>query len=814
LYINVILPLNIKGTYTYKIPECLRENIQIGMRVVVPFGGRKLYTGIISKIHESYEKTDAFLPKEIISILDREAILPKNQLLFWNWLSEYYLCNIGEIYRFAFPSSMKLESETYVRKNPDKEPNYDLLDANEINLICALDVKSSINLKELEAFITKKEIIKTLNGLIDHNLIIIDEKIYEKYKSREISYIKIKDKLLKNTDIYKILSNLSRATKQKEMFLAILNETSSGKDFIKKSKFIEKYSFNNQQLKSLINKGLVEEFYLQKNRIEYYDGDLESIDSLTSFQEKALKDIESIFEHKDIALLHGVTGSGKTHLYINLAEKTIKNEKNILIIFPEVGLTKQILHRLEKKYGKHIGYYHPKLSDFEKVEVWKKIKNNEFKVILGTRHSLFLPFQNLGLIIVDEEHDSQYKSTSTSPFFNAKDSAIMLGRFYNAKVLLGSATPSLETYHSAIKGKIGIVELKQRFGDSKIPNIHLIDFKEAQNLKKTHGYFSEQIIREIQIELEKKKQVIVLHNRRGYSNVIECKSCGYVQYCSNCDVVMTYHKVTNELKCHYCGQRTSILIYCPSCHSQNLTTKGLGIQQLEEELQKLFPNANIGRIDTDSMRSKFAYEKFFEKIENKNIDIILGTQIISKGLDFNFVDLVVVPKADSLLHIQDFRAEERAFQLLTQISGRAGRNSKGGRMLLQTYNPDQQIFDILSKSTNNIYEYFLKERKKFLYPPFVKLVHIELKHLKEEKAERASKFLGSTIRKYLPEECILGPEKSQISRINNLYQYQILIKLPKSKKYHILKQFISKSIDEFREISGYKSVKLNLCIDF
>jgi len=814
LYINVILPLNIKGTYTYKVPEYFCKDIQIGMRIVVPFGGKKLYTAIVSEIHENYENTNAFLPKEIFSVLDKGAILPKNQLLFWNWISEYYLCNIGEIYRFAFPSSMKLESETYVCKNPDKETNYNILDANEINLMQILNVKNSVSLHELEAFISKKEIIKTLNNLIEQNLIKIDEKINEKYKSKEISYIKIKKGLLENVHISEILSNLNRATRQKEIFLNILSETSSGKDFIKKSEFIEKYSFNSQQLKSLINKGLVEEFYLQKNRIKSYDGNLESIDSLTNFQKKALKDIEFVFEKKDIALLHGVTSSGKTHLYINIAEKILKKGENILIIFPEVSLTKQISQRLEKKYGKLIGYYHSKLSDFEKVEVWRKIKNNELKIILGTRHSLFLPFQNLGLIVVDEEHDSQYKSTNVYPFFNAKDSAIMLGKFYNAKVLLSSATPSVETYYSAIKGRIGLVELKQRFGNSKIPNIHLVDFKEAQNLKKTRGYFSEQIIREIQTELEKKKQVIILHNRRGYSNVIECKNCGYVQYCSNCDVVMTYHKVTNELKCHYCGQKASVPRCCPSCHSQNLTNKGLGIQQLEEELQKLFPSYITGRVDVDSMRSKFAFEKFFEKIENKEINIILGTQIISKGLDFDFVDLVIVPKSDSLLHIQDFRAEEKAFQLLIQISGRAGRKSKDGRMFLQTYNPNQQIFRFLSKEMNDIYEYFLKERKKFLYPPFVKLVHIELKHLREEKVERASKFLGSIIRKYLPEECILGPEKSQISRINNLYQYQILIKLPKGKKYHILKQFISKSIDEFREISGYKSVKLNLFVDF
>jgi len=814
LYIDVILPLNIKGTYIYKIPEVLYDHVQIGMRVVVPFGGKKLYTGIVYKIHENYENVNSFLPKEIFSTLDREAILPQNQLIFWDWLSKYYMCNIGEIYRFAFPSSMKLESETYVCKNPDKEVNYEILDENELNLIQTLEVRSTINLHELEAFIPKKEVIKTLNNLIEQHLIIIDEKIHEKYKAKEISYIKIKDDLLENVNISEILSKLNRAKKQKEIFLEILNKTSSGEEFIKKSELMENNSFSSQQLKSLINKGFIEEFYLQKNRIDYYDGNLEPLESLTDYQRNAFENIKSSFEKKNITLLHGVTGSGKTHIYVELAEEIIKKGENVLIIFPEVSLTKQIIQRLEKKYGKILGFYHSKLSDFEKVEVWKRVKNNELRIVLGTRNSLFLPFQNLGLIIVDEEHDPQYKPTNVKPFFNAKDSAMMLGKFYNAKVLLGSATPSLETYYSAIKGKIGLVNIDQRFGCSEIPNIHLIDFKEAQNLKKTRGYFSLQMLREIQSELEQGRQVIVLHNRRGYSNVIECKSCGYVQYCSNCDVVMTYHKVSHELKCHYCGQKSSVPKNCPSCHSQNLTTKGLGIQQIEEELQKFFPKASIGRIDTDSMKGKFSYEKFFEKVENKSINIILGTQIISKGLDFDFVDLVVVPKSDSMLHIQDFRAEERAFQLITQISGRAGRNSKKGRMFLQTYNPDHQIFKILSENTDNIYEYMLNERKKFLYPPFIKLIHIELKHQKEDKVERASKFLGSIIRKYLPEECILGPEKSQISRINNIYYYQILLKLPKGEKYDTFKNFLSKSEDEFREVSGYKSVKLNFYVDF
>ncbi|NAW50205.1 primosomal protein N' [Elizabethkingia argentiflava] len=811
-FVQLILPLNIKATYTYSVPIFLEGKLEIGMRVVVPFGGKKLYTGIIAEIHNRVP--EVFLPKEIISVLDSEAILPREQLLFWTWLSDYYLCNIGEIYRIAFPSSLKLESETYIGKNPNVEIDYSILDANELHLMQALEVKSMISLQELEAFIPRKEIMKTLNHLLDERWIMIDERISEKYRAKEISYIRLKEGLLQPSKLTEILTVLTKAPKQKALFLALLDKETSGETRIKKSELFENKFFSSSQLKALIDKGFLEEYYVQKNRIEAYEGVLESLEQLTEIQQKALLEIDQQFTHKDVVLLHGVTGSGKTHLYSAKIEELISKGKNVLLIFPEVSLAKQMIRRLEKKHGALLGFYHSKMTDFEKVEVWKNVRQNKFKIILGTRNALFLPFRNLGLIVVDEEHDTQYKSTSVHTFFNVKDAAILLASFYKAKILLGSATPSVESYHNALTGKTGLVKMEERFGGGKLPIIELLDFKEAQQLKTTKGSFTFQALTEIQNELEKKKQVIILHNRRGYANVVECNSCGYVQYCNNCDVVMTYHKVSQDLKCHYCGQRAAMPISCPSCHSENITTKGLGIQQLEEEIKKLFPTATVGRMDLDAMRTKFAYEKFFEKIENRELDIIIGTQMISKGLSFENVDLVVVPKADALLHIQDFRAEERAYQLFIQVAGRAGRASQKGRMLLQTYNPERIIFDKLLKNNEYIYEYLIEERKKFLYPPFVRLVFIELKHRKEDKLERASLFLGSIIRKYLPENCVFGPEKSPIFRINNVYQYQLLLKLPKGKKYNLFKQMLAKSIEEFNQIAGYKNVKLMVSIDF
>lgn len=809
-FAQVILPLNLKGTFTYKVSEDLLPKLALGMRVLVPFGGKKIYTGIVAEIHENEPET--FLPKEIHSILDAEAIVPEAQLQFWKWLSEYYLCNIGEIYRFAFPSSLKLESETYLKRNLNKEIDWEVLDANETYLLQALEVKTLVSLSEIEAFIPKKEIIKTINTLIDEQYILIDEQIFEKYKAKEVAYLKIDEKILEN--LSEILQNLNKAKKQKDLFLTILQAQQTDNQPLRKSQFFEDGVFNASHLRGLVEKNLVIEYHLQKDRIEAYEGEIEEIEELSETQKKALVEINEGFEEAKNILLHGVTSSGKTHLYLEKIEETVGFGKNVLFLLPEIALTKQITQRLEKKYGKELGFYHQKMSDFEKVEVWRKIKRNEIKILIATRSSLFLPFQNLGLIIVDEEHDNAYKPKEVKPYFNAKDAAQVLAKFYKAKVILGSATPSVESYYAAKNDRLKYVFLSERFGDVALPKYEIINFKEAQETKKSVGHFSEFLIDKISENLHNKKQSIILHNRRGYANVVECETCGNVTYCSNCDVVMTYHKATNEMKCHYCGHRAQKPKFCPKCHSENLNERGVGIEQIEEETQKIFKEANVERMDVDSMRKKFAYEKLYEKIENGEAEIIVGTQMISKGLDFDNIELVAIPKADSLLYVQDFRAEERAYQLITQVSGRAGRISGNGKIYIQTYNPFHPLFELIKEENSaKIYEHFLKEREQFLYPPFVKLILIEIKHRKEDKVNRASQFLSSILQKYLPLQCILGPEKAPIGRINLLYQYQILLKLPRGKKYQQYKEMVLKSFEEFNEITAYKSIKIETFVD-
>lgn len=814
LYAQIVLPLNLKGSFTYKVPEELQPQIRTGMRVLVPFGGKKIYTGIVFELHGN--QPESFIAKEVISILDDKPIVPQEQIRFWNWLSDYYLCSLGEIYRFAFPSSLKLESETYLKLKPNAAVDFENLDVNEIYLIQALEIRQLINLTDIEAFIPKKDIIKTINSLIDLQYIEIDEKIAEKYKAKEIAYVKVNREAVNNHNLTDILLGLKRAQKQKELLLHILEKQAEHLEgHIRKSELFEDGYFASSHFRSLADKNLVEEYSMQKDRIESYEGEIEALEALSEAQKEAKAEVDEAFEEGKNVLLHGVTSSGKTHIYLEKIEECISEGKNVLFLLPEISLTKQITRRLEKKYGRQLGFYHQKLTDFERVEVWRRIRHNDIKILIGTRNALFLPFENLGLVVVDEEHDSAYRPREVSPYFNAKDAALVMGSFYGAKVILGSATPSVESYYNARKDKMKYVFLDERFGNVSLPEYELVNFKEAQDSKKVSGNFSLHLIDELKKTLEEKNQAIILHNRRGYANVVECETCGYVNYCSNCDVVMTYHKAANEMKCHYCGQRASKPKTCPKCHSENLNERGVGVEQIHEEVSKLFPDHEVDRMDVDSMRKKFAYEKLYEKIEEGETDIVVGTQMISKGLDFDHIELVAIPKADSMLYVQDFRAEERAYQLITQVSGRAGRVSGKGKIMIQTFNPEHSVFQLIKMNNPaKVYKYILTERKKFHYPPFTKLIMIELKHRKEDKVNRASQFLGSVLRKYLPEDCVLGPEKAQIAKLNNLYQFQIMLKLPRGKKYEEYKKLVLLSLNEFSEITAYQSIKKDIFVDF
>lgn len=813
-YCEVILPLSIPGTFTYKIPESLHGEIERGKRVLVPFGGKKIYTAIVFSLSSTPPEFQGI--KEVISALDSEAILSEEALEFWEFLSSYYLIPLGEIYRHAFPSSLKLESETYVKLKPGAEIQFENLDSNEMHLVEALEVRQLISVSEIEAFIPKKELFKTIGSLIDLQYIEIDEKIQEKYRAKEVLYVKTVEGVSEGESLAKSLHELKRSEKQQMLFLELISlQMENGEKPVRKSDLLKDSRFGSSHFKGLLNKGLIEQFTLQEDRLSSFQGDLEDATELTEAQEQAsLKITEALSKGKNV-LLHGVTGSGKTHLYLEQILKALEKGETTLFLVPEIALSSQMTRRLEKILGEDLGYYHQRLSDFEKVEVWQKVQKGKLKVVVGTRNSLFLPFPSLGLVIIDEEHDNSYRSFSQGLKIQARDSALMLAKFYEAPALLGSATPSVDMYYQALKGKLEWVSLKERYQGVDLPKIELINFKEAIEQKLTEGDFTLQSKAEISHVLEEKNQVMVLHNRRGYAGVLECESCGYVAYCSNCDVVMTYHKAAGELKCHYCGHRAAKPTSCPKCRSENLSTKGVGVEQLHEQVEELFPQAKSERMDVDTMRRKFAYEKLYERLESGETDILVGTQMISKGLDFEKMELVVVPRADHLLYLPDYRVEERAYQLLTQMAGRVGRFSGNGKILIQTYQPTHRLLQFIKEEDKEeLYAYLLGERKKFNYPPFTKTILIELRHRKEDKADRASRFLGSILRKYLPENCILGPEKAPIGKINLLYQYQILLKLPRGKKYEEFKNYVTQSLKEFSEVSAYGSIKKEITVDF
>lgn len=813
-YANLILPLNLRGTFTYAIPPALEGEVQPGKRVLVPFGGKKIYTGIVLNLHQ--EAPADLTVKEVISVLDEKPLFTEGHLKFWSWLSDYYMANLGEIYRLAVPASLKLESETYLRMKPGAQPLLENLEINEVYLLQALEVRQVLNLSEIEAFLSKKEIVPTIKSLLDMQLIEIDEQITEPYRAKEVKYVSLADEkgVLQNLPGH--LQQLGRAGKQKEILLHLAEHFNENPGIpLKKSALFEAVPGAGPAFNKLKEKGLVTEHLKTQDRVEVYLGELETAPALSPAQQKALEAVNDGISKGENVLLFGVTGSGKTHIYAEKIADTLAEGKSALLLVPEVSLAKQLANRLEKMYGEQFATYHPKLSDFEKVEVWQKVLKGQVKVVIGTRNALFLPLRDLGLIIVDEEHDAAYRPKEVSPFFQGKEAALMLGKFFSAPVILGSATPSVESYAMTQKGKLTLVRLEERFGKAAPPQFYIENVREALESKTMQGDFSPISLSAIQSALEDKKQVMVLHNRRGYSSVVECNTCGFVTYCSNCDVVMTYHKNAQELKCHYCGHRENVPQQCPRCRSASLDYRGVGVEQIFEQAEAAFPNARVERMDTDSMRKKFAYEQLYERIASGETDIIVGTQMISKGLDFDNVELVVVPRADQMLYVQDFRAQERAYQLLLQTAGRAGRVSTQGKMMIQASNPDNQIFQLLEKmEVEPLYDYFLHERKNFHYPPFSKIILLELTHRREDKVHNAAAYLASLLHLSLPTECILGPSKAPIPRLNLLYYYQIMLKLPKGTTYIYYKEKVSEALREFEKMKAYQSVKVKSFVDF
>ncbi|RKF03960.1 replication restart DNA helicase PriA [Tenacibaculum lutimaris] len=809
-FIDVILPIPLQKTFTYTVTEAEASFLKKGMRVVVSFGKSKIYTALVFNIHQT--APELYEAKDIHQILDDTPIITEQQLKHWQWISSYYMCSLGDVYRAALPSAFLLESETIIYKNENFEEEAILTD-EEFLIFEALQHHSQLTIHQVADILGKKTVLPIINGLIEKNAVYIKEEIYETYKPKLVKYVRLHNKYASNEGLQTLLEELSRAKKQREAVLTYF-QLAAAKKPIKAKDLEEQSRASSTVLKALVEKDIFEFYHIQTDRINY-QGETNQIKELNEFQQEAFNQIKTSFETQQVSLLHGVTGSGKTEIYVKLIKEVIAEGKQVLFLLPEIALTTQIITRLQNYFGNFISVFHSKYSMNERVEVWNNVLENKPKaqVILGARSSLFLPFSNLGLIVVDEEHETSYKQFEPSPRYNARDASVVLGHLHQTKVLLGSATPSIESYFNAEQNKYGFIELTRRFGNIQLPKIELIDIKEKHRKKEMNGHFSDRLLKMITEALEEKEQVILFQNRRGFSPVVECTTCGVSPQCPNCDVSLTYHKFRKELKCHYCHYQRAMPNSCGACGSATLDTKGFGTEQIELELKELFPNHNIGRMDLDTTRGKYGYQKIIGAFEAQEIDILVGTQMLSKGLDFENVSLVGILNADSMLNFPDFRAHERAFQLMVQVSGRAGRTKKQGNVAIQTYNPYHQILQQVS--TNNYTEMYkeqLQDRWQFHYPPYYRLIKITLKHKDYTKVDAGINWLAKALQNVFHEN-VLGPTAPAVSRIRNQYIKNLVIKIPPKQSLGKTKEQLQKIKNTFEAVKDFRPIRFIIDVD-
>ncbi len=810
-FADVVLPLHLQRTYTYRIPLEFAKTVQPGMRVAVQFGAKKVYSGIIQLVH--HKPPVGYEAKYILSFIDDAPILGTDQLKFWEWIASYYCAHLGDVMQLALPAALKLESETTVCLAEDFEEQSIELDDREYLIIEALHLRKELRIQEIEAILQLKNTLPYLKSLVSKNAIVLKENLADKYKEKKITCLRIAAHLASEHALQEVFTLLEKKEKQLAVLMCCF-QLQQQMPHIPKKTILEKTGVSDSSIQTLIKNGYLESYQLTIDRIQ-----LEALPpqefSLNDIQTAAFNSIETFYQEKDVVLLHGITSSGKTHVYVKLIEAQIKAGKQVLMLLPEIALTAQIIQRLKKYFGNTCMAFHSKFSDAERVEIWNKVNKQEIQLIIGARSALFLPFHALGLVIVDEEHESSYKQQDPAPRYHARESAIMLAKMMGAKVLLGSATPSIESYTNALNGKYGLVEMHQRFGEIPQPEMVLANLAEENRTKTIVGnYFSSTLVHAIQTALDKHEQIILFQNRRGYAPILECETCKWIPKCVNCDISLTYHKYNQSLSCHYCGYQIQYPSNCHACPSSFLNLKGFGTEKLEDEIGILFPAARIARLDFDTTRTKHGHEKIIQDFESHAADILIGTQMLSKGLDFEKVSLVGVVNADQLLFFPDFRAHERAFQLIAQVSGRAGRKHKQGKVIVQTANPSHPVIQfILQSDYKGLYNFDLLERKKFGYPPEKRIIKLSIKHKDLKIAKEASWQLKQLLSPLFKEQ-ILGPEAPFVSKIRNYYIREILLKIDKEdKQLGYLKQGILFHIQQLNKHPHYKSVWVSIDVD-
>ena len=821
-FAEIIIPLALPKNYTWFIPEQFLGALKPGCRVEVNLGKNKKYAGIVKRVH--HEKPEFFEPKEILNVLDTEPVVYEEQLKLWEWIASYYMCSEGEVMAAALPSHFKLSSETIVVFNEEYGDDFSALDHDEYLVAEALLIKKELKLSEVQQVLDSSHVYPVINKLIQKKVCYVWEALKQSYSPKKETYVLLNPEFNNEEKLSELLNNWTRAPRQMELLLSYLHLMKTVGE-VTKSELLKKSGASDAQLKGLTDKNILIAEKRRVDRIQYLPKNIHIDFQLSSLQQEALQKITQSFSEKPVCLLHGVTSSGKTQIYIKLIEQYISQGKQVLYMLPEIALTSQIIRRLQKHFGGWIGIYHSKFSQNERVEIWNKVKNGELKVVLGARSSIFLPFNNLGLVICDEEYDTSFKQHDPAPRYNGRDAAIYFASLFSspggavgAKVLLGSATPSLESYHNALSGKYGLAELTQRYGDVHLPPIEIIDTKKIVQ-KNTEGrskvILSPQLLEEIKSTVERDKQVILFQNRRGYSPYQVCQVCGWIPQCKYCDVSLTYHKFSNKLVCHYCGTTYPPLTTCAACGSHNFMQRNFGTEKIEEQLFEEFPNFKIARMDMDTVRGKNAHDVLIQQFEQKRIDILVGTQMVVKGLDFDNVDLVGILDADGLLHFADFRVNERAFQLMEQVSGRAGRRESTGKVMIQTIQPQHPLLQVIQRHDyKTMYDTEIEGRKQFFYPPFSRLIHLTFKHKIKDVVERgAHQFANSLRNKY--GNYIVGPAEPIINKIRNLFLMELLLKLPRDTKLITqCKQDILHQIAVLHNERSFKSVVIVPDVDF
>ena len=814
-FIDVILPISLEKLFTYSITEAEADFIKPGVRVAVPFGKQKIYTALVFQIHQNTPTT--YESKPIHQILDEKPVVTTQQLKLWSWISSYYMCTLGDVLRAALPNALMIESETIITLNKATEVESESLKDDEFLIYEALTHQSSLKVQDISNILDKKNCLPTLKRLLEKEVITLDEELYEKYKPKQIRYVKLNESYNSDESLNELLDTLnSRATKQRDILMNYFVMSAASESPIKVVDLIKKSNASSTQIKALIDKEILQDYALNVDRVSFKNSNIEDSKELNIYQSKTLNEIIESFKRQNITFLKGVTSSGKTEIYVKLIEDALKLNKQVLYLVPEIALTSQLVSRLKLYFGNQISVYHSRYSNNERVEVWQHVLNgsDKAKVILGARSAIFLPFNNLGLVIVDEEHEASYKQFDPAPRYHARDAAIILASNFGAKTLLGSATPSVESYYNAtISKKYGLAVLNERYNDVLMPEVELVDIKDKYKRKRMKGHFSDRLIEEMTEAFDSGHQVILFQNRRGFSPIVECNTCGHSPQCPNCDVSLTYHQYKNELRCHYCGHHIAMQKVCQACGGIELDNKGFGTEQIQEEVADLFPKIKVARMDLDTTRGKYSYEKLIAAFENQEIDVLVGTQMLTKGLDFRNVKLVGVMNADNLLNFPDFRAHERSYQLMQQVAGRAGRTKERGKVLIQTYNPYHKILQQVSVNDyEGMFNEQMDERYNYKYPPIYRLIKITLRHRDYNKVNDGAEWLSKSLRQLFKQH-VLGPEFPPISRIRNQYHKNILIKIPEQQSLGKTKEAILKIRNSFLSIKDFRPIKVVLNVD-